>query len=154
MSRPPDPTAHEESSVPDSYVTTFDTFAADAGRPAHPAAPAVAAQPLTTDGVPADWQPGDRILDLVEVKALLSTGGMSQVHHREWNMDLAVKSPQPEIFANKEGKANFIREAETWITLGLHPQIVTCYYVLYPGRPPAYLHRIRGRRQWAWGRPH
>lgn len=40
-----------------------------------------------------------------------------------------MKSPRPEIFAQAGGQENFIREAETWVNLGLHPNIVSCYYV-------------------------
>ena len=89
--------------------------------------------------VPALWQKGDVILDQYEVMGTLGEGGMGKVykvHHRGWNTDLAVKSPRPEIFAKADGKENFIREAETWINLGLHPHIVSCYYVRTLGGIP------------------
>ena len=86
-----------------------------------------------------EWRMGDIILDQYEVMGILGTGGMGKVykvHHRGWNTDLAVKSPKPEIFAKADGKENFIREAETWINLGLHPHIVSCYYVRTLGGIP------------------
>jgi WD40 repeat protein/serine/threonine protein kinase len=89
--------------------------------------------------VPAIWRKGDIILDQYEVIGTLGEGGMGKVykvHHRGWNTDLAVKSPKPEIFAKADGKENFIREAETWINLGLHPHIVSCYYVRTLGGIP------------------
>ena len=43
--------------------------------------------------------------------------------------DLAVKSPLPEKFLSERDKENFTRECETWIGLGLHANIVTCFYV-------------------------
>jgi WD40 repeat protein/serine/threonine protein kinase len=89
--------------------------------------------------VPAIWRKGDVILDQYEVIGTLGEGGMGtvyKVHHRGWNTDLAVKSPKPEIFAKADGKENFIREAETWINLGLHPHIVSCYYVRTLGSIP------------------
>ncbi len=89
--------------------------------------------------VPAIWRKGDVILDQYEVMSILGEGGMGKVykvHHRGWNTDLAVKSPKPEIFAKVDGKENFIREAETWINLGLHPHIVSCYYVRTLGGIP------------------
>ncbi|EFH88145.1 protein kinase domain-containing protein [Ktedonobacter racemifer] len=79
-----------------------------------------------------NWQQGDVLLEQYEVLGTLGEGGMGtvyKVHHRGWNIDLAVKSPQPEVFVRADGKENFIREAETWVNLPLHPHIVSCYYV-------------------------
>ena len=56
-------------------------------------------------------------------------GRVYRVHHNSWNMDLAVKQPLASIFTKPKGKADFIREAETWVDLGLHPHITSCYYV-------------------------
>src|SRR5262249_30583037 len=78
------------------------------------------------------WQPGDVILDLYEVLAVHSGGGMGlvyRVRHRRWNIDLALKSPRPDLFHNERDKALFEREAETWVRLGLHPHVVACHYV-------------------------
>jgi serine/threonine protein kinase len=89
--------------------------------------------------IPAEWQPGDTLLDTYEVKGLLGEGGMGKVyrvHHKSWNIDLALKSPRPEIFAKTTGRESFIREAETWVDLGLHPHIVSCYYVRTIGEIP------------------
>jgi WD40 repeat protein/serine/threonine protein kinase len=83
-------------------------------------------------GARSDWQVGDVILDTYEVKHIFTSGGMGlvyRVHHRSWNIDLALKSPRPEIFSRKGGAESFVREAETWVDLGLHPHIVSCYYV-------------------------
>ncbi|MGD9093471.1 MAG: protein kinase, partial [Anaerolineales bacterium] len=89
--------------------------------------------------VPAIWRVGDTILDLYEVTDVHGQGGMGlvyKVHHKGWNVDLAVKSPRPEIFAKAGGKENFVREAETWVNLGLHPHTVSCYYVRTLGGIP------------------
>src|SRR5437762_12840138 len=51
--------------------------------------------------VAAEWKVGDVILDLYEVKEIHYGGGMGliyRVHHRNWNIDLAVKSPRPQYF--------------------------------------------------------
>jgi len=88
---------------------------------------------------PAEWQVGDVILDLYEITALLGEGGMGKVfraHHRGWNLDLAVKCPKAIVFASARGKEDYIREAETWINLGLHPHIASCYYVRSLGGVP------------------
>jgi WD40 repeat protein/serine/threonine protein kinase len=89
--------------------------------------------------VSIDWWVGDVILDLYEVTGILGEGGMGvvyKVHHRGWNLDLAVKAPKAHIFASEKGKQDFIREAETWVNLGLHPHIATCHYVRTLGGVP------------------
>jgi len=78
------------------------------------------------------WQAGQTLLDTYEVVGKLGEGGMGlvyRVHHKSWNMDLAVKQPKASLFATQKGQADFIREAETWVDLGLHPHITSCYYV-------------------------
>jgi len=80
----------------------------------------------------ADWKVGDALLDQYDVTGLLGVGGMGRVykvHHRNWNMDLAVKRPRADFIERTGGTEDFEREAETWVKLGLHPHIVSCYYV-------------------------
>jgi len=87
-------------------------------------------QPLRD--IAASWQPGQTLLDAYEVIGKLGEGGMGLVylvHHKSWNMNLAVKQPKATLFATQKGKEDFIREAETWVNLGLHPHITSCYYV-------------------------
>jgi len=89
--------------------------------------------------VPVEWEEGQTILDIYEVKQVHRTGGMGliyRVHHKNWNMDLAVKSPRADYFKAEAQKENFIRECETWIDLGLHPNIVSCFYVRTLGGVP------------------
>ncbi|MCS7286955.1 MAG: hypothetical protein NZ653_07475 [Anaerolineae bacterium] len=53
---------------------------------------------LAAADIPEEWQVGDLILGLYEVKEIFTTGAMGlvyRVHHRLWNLDLAVKSPAP-----------------------------------------------------------
>lgn len=77
---------------------------------------------------------GARILDTYQVTSDAIPGGMGEVwkvRHDTWNVDLAMKRPKP-VFFSEGGPAKkmaFIRECENWITLGLHPNIVSCYYV-------------------------
>jgi WD40 repeat protein len=89
--------------------------------------------------VPLQWGVGDLVLDTYQVKEIFDSGAMAyvyRVHHRDWDIDLAVKSPKP-------GKLNlggavdlFVREAETWVNLGLYPHIVSCYYIRVLGGVP------------------
>ncbi|NJM78330.1 MAG: protein kinase [Acaryochloridaceae cyanobacterium RU_4_10] len=79
-----------------------------------------------------DWKIGDTILDLYQVTGFLGAGGMGRVYkvrHQGWNVDLAMKIPRPETVAAAGGVEGFEREAETWVNLGLHSHIVSCYYV-------------------------
>lgn len=98
--------------------------------------------------VPAVWQIGDMILNQYEVTDKLGEGGMGTVYkarHHGWDIDLAVKSPRPETFATESGKANFTREAETWVNLQLHPHIVACYYVrILGGIPRVFAEYVAG----------
>ncbi|MCI0417350.1 serine/threonine protein kinase [bacterium] len=87
----------------------------------------------------SEWNVGDVILDLYEIKELIGQGGMGKVfkvRHRGWNLDLAVKSPRVEIFSKQEGKTGFVKEAQSWVDLGIYPHIVTCYYVRTLGDIP------------------
>jgi WD40 repeat protein/serine/threonine protein kinase len=91
---------------------------------------AAAPPPTTTAGV--SWQPGEVVLGLYEVRDVLGEGGMGRVyrvHHRGWNLDLAVKAPLASVLAAAGGADLFEQEAETWVGLGLHPHVVTCHYV-------------------------
>ena len=65
-------------------------------------------------------------------------GSVYRVHHINWNMDLAMKRPKARFFAEAgdERKAAFIAECDYWIRLGLHPNIVSCYYVREIGGIP------------------
>jgi hypothetical protein len=61
----------------------------------------------------AEWNVGDVILDLYEVKRIHEGGGMGlvyRVHHRGWDTELAVKSPRLQFFQTEAQKENFTRE--------------------------------------------
>lgn len=78
------------------------------------------------------WRVGDVVDDLYRVTAVHSHGGMGlvyRVRHLGWDVDLAVKSPRPALFRHPEGHDRFVAEAQTWISLGLHPHLCGCYYV-------------------------
>lgn len=81
----------------------------------------------------AVFSQGQRLLDTYRVESTaIESGGMGRVwrvHHGGWNVDLAMKRPREEYFVTEKDKEDFIRECQTWINLGLHPHIVSCYYV-------------------------
>ncbi|WP_433232143.1 protein kinase domain-containing protein [Actinomadura formosensis] len=79
-----------------------------------------------------EWVPGEVVLGLYEVLGVVHSGGMGVVHrvrHRGWRVDMAVKTPRPELVQTPEDRAHFEAEAGTWIGLGLHPHTVGCAYV-------------------------
>ncbi len=78
------------------------------------------------------WQRGDRLLDTYDVLDVVHSGGMGLVHrvrHLNWQIDLAVKTPRPQLMATASGRSRFEAEANTWVGLGLHPHVVSCVYV-------------------------
>lgn len=100
------------------------------------AAPTVPEEEAAADEVAAgaegDWRVGQVVLGLYEVAGVLGQGGMGRVyrvHHRGWGVDLAVKAPLRKALQAAGGAEAFEREAETWVGLGLHPHVVSCYYV-------------------------
>ncbi len=105
-------------------------------------------QVVYAEETPEIWNVGEVILDAYEVKPLkagfdpgkhYAEGGMGlvyRVRHRGWDLDLALKRPKRETFQTERGKENFERECTTWVELGLHPNIVSCYYVRRIGDIP------------------
>lgn len=91
---------------------------------------------------------GEVIGGILEVGPLLGKGGMGvvyQVFHREWNRQLAMKLPlaigEQESFDLKR----WVREAHTWIDLGLHPRVVSCWFVRqWKGVPILFLDLFSG----------
>lgn len=102
----------------------------------------------TADRVAEEWQPGDVILGLYEVRQVHQGGAMGHVYrvrHREWGIDLAVKSPRPAVLARRGGAEQFRRESETWVGLGLYPHTVSCYYVrILGGIPRVFAEYVKG----------
>ena len=85
------------------------------------------------------WHRGDRLLDLYDVLDVVHSGGMGlvyRVRHLSWQVDLALKTPRPELVATPDGRARFEVEAGTWVGLGLHPHVVGCAYVRRIGDVP------------------
>jgi WD40 repeat protein len=75
---------------------------------------------------------GATILNLYRVESDAFVGGFGRVfrvHHTGWKVDLAMKQPKREVFQSKQQKDDFTNECKHWIELGLHPHIVSCYYV-------------------------
>lgn len=81
-------------------------------------------------------------------------GGMGEVSFvvdRELGLDLAIKTPLPSALRSAAGRARFLREAEAWIALGLHPHICTAYYVReLEGLPRLFIEYLPGGTLEEW----
>lgn len=85
------------------------------------------------------FEKGSLLMGSYRIESDPIKGGMGsvwRVRHIGWAVDLAMKRPLPEMFATESSKAGFIGECRSWINLGLHPNIVSCYYVREIGGVP------------------
>lgn len=93
--------------------------------------------------VPEDSLVGRVIDGKYDVKELIGKGGMGTVYRVrdwDWNVDLAVKVPLRHLVADWHNRERFILEAQTWIDLGVHPNIVQCWFVReYEGLPLVFM---------------
>ncbi len=128
----PDPKdAQTPTPVPDGRETMV----------AEPGAGPAAASPAS------DWRPGAVVDELYEVRGELGKGGSGTVHkvyHRGWGMELAVKSLRADRMGSRRAVESFVQEANTWVGLGLHPNIVTCYFVRVLGAPRIFIEYMEG----------
>ncbi|MDD3337084.1 MAG: protein kinase [Eubacteriales bacterium] len=134
-----------EETVSDSDETVLDTEAADATLSDNVATMPDDATVLddeeASDGRSAEpvIEKGASLLDTYRIESNAIEGGMGavwRVHHTGWNVDLAMKRPKAGMFQTEKQKENLIRECDAWIKLGLHPYIVSCYYVRRIGDTP------------------
>lgn len=91
------------------------------------------------EDVPVHWQKGDRFMGQYEVLDCLGKGGMGVVHlvhNKSWGVDVAVKTPMPRLLQRESAIVEFEREAEYWVGMSTHPNIVYCYYVKRMGGIP------------------
>ena len=74
-------------------------------------------------------------------------GVIHRVHHLQWKIDLAVKTPNEVALARAGGRKRFQeREAYEWVRLGPHPNIASCPYVraLDDGLPHIFIEYVDG----------
>ncbi len=94
---------------------------------------------FNSEDVPLHWQAGDRFVGSYEVLDFLGAGGMGvvhRVHHKLWGVELAVKTPNAKLVKRPDMLRQFEKEAEVWVGLPLHPNIVYCYFVTQLGSVP------------------
>ncbi|MGW1225588.1 WD40 repeat domain-containing serine/threonine protein kinase [Streptomyces sp. NPDC002530] len=100
------------------------------------------------------WELGATIGGRYRVLGELGRGGMGVVHrvrHLGWGADMAVKSPRPEAVRDPGDEESFVREAETWVSLGLHPNVCACHYVrVIDGMPRVFAEYVDGGSLAGW----
>ncbi|MEJ2715679.1 MAG: protein kinase [Deltaproteobacteria bacterium] len=100
-----------------------------------------------------EWKVGDVIENLYDVRDI-KYGGMGAVYvvnHLRWNTMIAVKSLFFHLRENEEDRALFVKEAETWIDIGFHPNIAACYYVRnIAGSPRIFIEYADGGSLTEW----
>lgn len=88
---------------------------------------------------PLEWQRGDIITELYEVREQVGRGGMGivyRVFHRGWTQTVAVKSLKPVNKPSRGWMELFELECETWMNLPAHPNAVECFYFRRIGGVP------------------
>lgn len=99
-------------------------------------------------------QEGDLLEGHLKVGPLIGWGEQGvvvRVHHLEWDQQLALKLPLPKVLDSKVRKDRYLREANTWIRLGVHPNIVRCWFVKnVKGLPGLFLDLMETGTLQAW----
>jgi tetratricopeptide (TPR) repeat protein len=106
------------------------------------------------------WKIGDKIEGRYEIHDI-KRGGMGIVflcYDHEEKMPIAIKTFQDKYLMDKESIDRFMWEAETWVRLEKHKNIVRAYYVLkISGRPYIFLEFVPGDKTygsdltgWIW----
>ncbi len=81
-----------------------------------------------------NWEIGQIIDEKYEILDILvqdSKKIIYKVRHCQWNIPLAVRSQ-----IERESQVRFFHQAERWVELGKHPNIVSAYYVQHIGGIP------------------
>lgn len=84
------------------------------------------------------WEPGETILGRYRVDQVMS-GAMGKVYiseHLGWGIRVAIKAPRQEVLSDREGMRRIIKEANSWVRMGMHPNIASCYFVQAINRIP------------------
>jgi WD40 repeat protein/serine/threonine protein kinase len=134
-----------ESFVPPSSSETQD-FLGESGTP-----PTFATMAAADHG--RGWLVGTVVDGRYEVRDV-ARGGMAVVafaFDRELQRMVAVKTPLPSVLASEDGRARFQREAESWIALGIHPNICCAYYLQeIGGMPRLFIEYVDGGDLGQW----
>lgn len=78
------------------------------------------------------WEAGEELEGLYRIERVIAQGGMGIVykaHDLAANRPIVIKSPLASLARSRERKFAFVREAEEWVRIGVHPNIVRAYTV-------------------------
>jgi len=103
--------------------------------------------PRSEDTADGRWQVGDMILDRYEILDI-KVGGMGIVYvarDHEWNRIFAIKTFQGRFLGDRDAIDRFTKEAEIWVNLERHTNIVFANFVQkIDDRPHIFLEYIDG----------
>lgn len=74
-----------------------------------------------------DYLPGNYRVETDAIRG--GMGSVWRIYQTEYGVNMALKRPRQKYFTSPEQKLDFIRECDTWLNLGIHPNIVTCFRV-------------------------
>ncbi|MFQ9985434.1 MAG: serine/threonine-protein kinase, partial [Lachnospiraceae bacterium] len=74
-----------------------------------------------------DYLPGSYRVETDAIRG--GMGSVWRIYQTEYGVNMALKRPRQKYFTSPEQKLDFIRECDTWLNLGIHPNIVTCFRV-------------------------
>lgn len=103
--------------------------------------------------------PGELVADTYQVLRLVAADDRSSVYlvrHRHWNIDLALRVPQPQLVSIGGARRQLTERAEQWIALGVHPNIASCFHIhSLNGVPLILAEFVEGvtLREWLAGEP-
>ncbi len=115
--------------------------------------------PTTTAAISktSGYMIGDWIAQRYQVQQRLE-GGMGYVYiAKDFQQDIlfAIKQPKPQVLGTPEISHRFIKEANTWITLGMHPHIANCYFVRNIDKlPTIFIEYVKGGDLSQWIQAH
>ncbi|MBI3926799.1 MAG: protein kinase [Armatimonadetes bacterium] len=103
---------------------------------------------------PDHWKAGDVLFGRFEILDRIGKGGMGaiyRVNYWDWGQEMAVKVPHRSLMKDREARERWIVEAHTWVGLGVHPNIVRCWFVReWQGVPLLFLDYITGGSLGDW----
>ena len=94
---------------------------------------------MDAEGTSPLWREGEVVDGRYEVVRMAGRGEMGevyQVRHLQWGIDLAAKVPRADVSLSPDELGQFADEAQNWVSLGLHPNVCSCYFVRQLGGVP------------------
>ena len=85
---------------------------------------------LPLDSPMVQWRVGDVVDGGFEVREVIAEPTLVyRVHHDGWDVDLALRTPDPQLMSVPQRLADFLAAAAAWAEWGVHPNVVGCVFV-------------------------